>query len=330
MNNAINSNKQLALEQTKVSNDTQRTRIDADQNARQAALAPFQLLEANINSKNAEIAQASRIDLQKKLDTALAMNGLTPLTVDQFRALPDAKMKSFIADQIMDPNLQQGQYGYNATDAVRRVNAAEVPLPAGIDYVRNKLTNFMQSAITAVGPQVFKTLPLEDQNAKIQTSIQTSVQAERNNIPNEGGIFSPAPLSSTVKIPAVFATDIGKALMPLANGNPNYATKSQDVFATAALLIQQGKLTVGQASDQISQIYNAIAADVSNQRQYQRFHIAGPSAETGFRQTVLTGGFNSSTTIDMTKPGAVATTLQRMIYNQGAGAGGVQGAGVGP
>jgi hypothetical protein len=313
-------NTKIGIEQQQLAINDNRLQIEKDQNARQAALAPFQLLLEQTQSADAVIRAQSKADLQQKLNAALVMSNMNPMTVDQYIALPDTKRKQFLADQMMDPNLQGGQYGFNATDAVRRVNSYEIPLPSGVDYVRNKLTDYMQNAITQVGPQLFKTLPLEDQNAKIQGSIQASLAREMNNIPDTGGMFSPPPLLSTVKIPAVFSTDIGKALLPLANGNPQYATKSQDIYAMAATMIHEGKLTVGQAADQISQIYTAIATDVSNQRQYQRFQVVGPSKESGFKQTVLTGGFSSSTTVDNTNAGAVATTLQRMLYNQGAGA----------
>lgn len=308
----------LQLQTKELDLNTIKTQLETDANNRAAAMAPFNELTAKLQSDNLQQVADAKVELNSRLANVSKMYGLQPVTVEMFQAMPDNPLKQWLTQQAMNPNIQDGRYGFDATNSIQIVNKTELPLTPGARITAENLQKTMNSVI---GPEAltFKQLPDAVQHMRIQNGIIDEINKEKGNIPDAGGLYSPPPLVSTLSIGAVAATDIGKTLMSAANSDPNHATKAQEVMATASLLIQQGKLTIPQAAEQVAQIYNAIMADNTINRQYGRFALPTMDATTGYHQTVSIGNvLGSAQNVDLSDSGAVATVLTRMNYYKGA------------
>ena len=201
-----------------------------------------------------------------------------------------------------------------------------------MNLVRSKMIE-TQQRVEGDLQYTWKTLDPAIQHQKLQQGFINMAQGEWNNIPDTGGIYSPAPLSHVLNIPVLSQLSIAKDLAPLAVSDPKYITKPEDFMADAITQIAAGKLTPAQAADQISTIYRGIIADNDTNRQYGRLGLPNLAEEMKFRTTVNIGsGYGTNQVIDMASRPAVEAAITRMIiFRQiGGAAGGMLKGGIGP
>lgn len=335
LNVAINQS-QLDLNKKALDDNDARLLLETNAAKRQEEAAVVSLERNQIALGNEQQSQLGRLDLDARLARAANVWKVAPITFNQLNLMSDGAVKRFWEAQIIDPDVQNGRapaLGYDATDALAKSNAANAPLTPAINYYKDKLITIRDNVIA---PQLYtwKSLSLDTQHAQIQTAIQNEVRKEVNNIPDQGGIFSPGSLRNTLAIgqgPASLAnTQIGAALSPAAKADPTLPTRAGMIIDTAINLINAGKLTIAQASKEINTIYTAIIQDNNEQRQYQLFRLNPLDPQVnGFKTMVQFGNdWGSKAPVNMVSPAAVEALLTRSIirqnYQASFPAGGVQ------
>jgi hypothetical protein len=165
------------------------------------------------------------------------------------------------------------------------------------------------------GDALWKLKTPQEQMILLNDGLRKRINDEVKAIPNEGGVYSPGSALSVAAIPALQNNTVMQQVTTMAAGNRLYALKSQDVMAAAADQIQQKKLTIQQAAQQVSDIYNTVILDNNQRFMYNRFTFNGLDNIVGFKSMVQTGSvFGSRTAVDMANPAAVQELLTRMVY----------------
>lgn len=322
-NVAINA-AQLDLNKQQLADSDARLLLEKDQAARQEQQATVQLALSNLSLGNEQIAAQGRNDLNIRLAKVAQVWKVQPVTIDQLRLMGDGPTRKFWENGIMDPAIQEGNapaLGYDATDALGKANAANAALTPAINYVRDKLITMRDNVIMPL-QMTWKSLSPDTQHVMIQNAIQGDVKKEVNNIPDQGGIFSPGTLRSTLSIgqgeASLANTKIGAALSPAAKADPTLPTKASMIMDTAVQLIQGGKMTPAEAAGEINRIYGAVVQDNNEQRQYQEFRLNPLDPQVnGFKTSVQFGtGWGNKAPVNMLSPSAVEAVLTRAILQQ--------------
>lgn len=315
---------QLGISQRQVDNADARLLLETDQAKRQEQQAAVQLQMSNLTLGNEQIQAQARLDLNSRLAKAADVWKVQPITVEQLRLMGDGPTKQFWERVISDPATQDGRapaLGYDATDALARANAINAPLTPSINHVRDKLITIRDNVIL---PQqlTWKSLSPDTQHAQIQNAIQAEIKKEVANIPDQGGIFSPGSLRSTLSIgqgeASLANTKIGAALAPAAKADPTLATRASMIMDTAVQLIQTGKATPAEMAKEINRIYTAIVQDNNELRQYQEFRISPLDPQVnGYKTSIQFGtDWGSKAAVNMLSPSAVEAVLTRSILRQ--------------
>lgn len=293
-----------------------RTAIAQDQEAR--AKATYEVESQIQNLQLTDLTQKSNAlqFLQGALDKATSTMGLNKMSYQQLQLMGDSPMKRILEQAITDPNIQDGRLGFDTVASLNLANQANLPLPGGQQFVREKL-NDVVNTFASKNAFMMKSWTPETIHANELNAIQTYLNNQSANIPSTGSVFSPNPLKSVLEIPAVQSTDLAKDLNPLWQANPEYKTDANDFMAAAALRIQKGLSTPAEMAAQISQIYNAVLVDINQSRNFGKFSFGGLNSATGFHTSVdMKTGFGGSGVVDMTNKAAVEATLTRMILGQ--------------
>lgn len=265
--------------------------------------------------------QKSLTELNDRLLRASTVLKVNPVTWQQLQVMGDGPQKEFWMRAISDPNIQEsGRLGFDATNALATANNFNLPMTPGINIVREKLINIRDNVIA---PQqlTWKTLSPDSQHLQIQTAISSAVTREAHNIPDQGGIFSPGTLSSTLSIgqgeASLANTKIGAALAPAAKADPNMATRADMIISTASQLIQAGKATPSEMAAEIKRIYTSILVDNNNQRQYGLMGLKAldPNVE-GYNTIVSMGGYGNSKPVNLTSQAQIEALLTRKAIQQ--------------
>lgn len=259
-----------------------------------------------------EDQDASNRDLQKKLDTVTATYGMNRISALEFRQMPNSQYKQMLESAVQDPAALNGLLGVNTAEALVKANALNLPLTPGQNLVRKNLIAIQTAA--EQDPLYPKGRDLQEQAAFVQKAIETSVRAEANNIPAEGGIYSPPPLRTLLANPNVIDMGISKPLADIANKNPLLPTRADDVFATGVAQVVSGKESPEQVAMEINKLYDTSNILNTNAKGYNRWVLPTP---TTFKTAVNPGiGWGTTRSVDMTDYGQVYNLLTRALISQ--------------
>jgi hypothetical protein len=314
----------LDINKRQIDNNDARLLIEQNEAKTREQQAQVNLSLSKINLDNAQLQAEGRADINNRLMKIAQTWKMTPITAEQLNMMSDGPLKQFLMSKLIDPNIQEGKapaLGYDAVDAVSKANAINAPLTPGMNIVREKLIKIESDII---GPQQFtwKQLDPSVQHIQLQNAIQAEVKKEVNNIPDQGGIFSPGSLRATLSIgqgeASLANTKIGAALAPAAKADPTLPTSASMILQTALQLIQAGKATPAEMASEVNRIYTAIIADNNDQRQYQEFRLNPLDPQiNGFKTSVQFGNdWGSKAPVNMVSPSAVEAVLTRMLLRQ--------------
>lgn len=292
----VRADRRLTLSEAQAAREKRRSEIDEENRT----------LMLEERKDNAQAREA----LQTKLNTATDALGMSRVQFKEFQ-LMSGPMKAALESFMTDPDLQEGRLGYNAADALEKVNLMNAPLTPGMNVVRNKLLVIKDA--TAAGDVQWGTRKPAEQTQVVQQKIKETINLERNNIKDEGGVYSPPSLKAVVTNPNLAGLGIVEDLVPLAKANDQYPTRAQNVFDAAMRRIIDGKASPAQAAAEVSKIYDTIMIQNNETFQYSRMALPQMSKATGgFKTSVfITGGWGGSKSIDMSNPAAVEAALTR-------------------
>lgn len=258
----------------------------------------------------------AKTNLTNRLSAVLKTVGAPPMSWEELKLLPDSKLKDRYLRMMNDPDIINGRMGPNPYDAVDTANTFNFPMTPGGDLVRQKLTNII-SAEAANNPGWHSMKPGE-QTMVGNKAVANATSQELKNIPDQGGIYSPASLIATLTIPGVQTLSIAKDLNQLAKNDVMYPTKAQDVFTTALAKIERGESDVKSMAAEMSTLYKAVQVDSNTTRQYQKLALQPLDAKTGYYSTIYSSlmGFGGAKTVNMINPVALEAELTRALLQR--------------
>jgi hypothetical protein len=312
----------VAIEDQKFTIDQAREFRAQREAAQQEEIRKVEFSSANLNNDRLEIAATARADLNSRILTVAKYLNFAPMTIEQLQMLPDVKFKQLVLEMMVDPDLQQnGRYGADPYLALQRLDVMPGTLTAGVQYARDRLHDMYMGAISSRGgPQAWKSYDID---ARHQIANQYMIQ-EMNKakaiIPDTGGLFSPDNLAQVTKNPNLKGSVILGEMQALSTGNPTYALKAQDVMASAVNLLNQKKIDLGQAVEEITKIYKLEIMDVNGRNALERFGARGLNEATGFNQNVQLGVsyISGQSRVNMANKAEVQAALIRMQGGQAA------------
>lgn len=243
-------------------------------------------------------------------------NGASPSNPGAYDKQP-IKIKAAM-DNIMSSMKTIGAYGQNPIDAYNNTQAAGVPPGTAGE----KLTkDYIGKTIAQVESdnREWKSFPAGVQFDKINTALKNKMSNDLSDVSKPGSVYSTPSLATAVKLPMIAVTDIGQAMLPMAN-NPNYTVNGNDLMATANKLIDDGKLDPGKAAAQIVQIGKTLQAATNAAGSFKKFGIPqfGSGPASGYKMSVedqssLSSGMKS---IDMINQAQVESFLTRQAIQR--------------
>lgn len=259
-----------------------------------------------------EEQQAATASIQKRLNTVTTALGMPSVSAGEFKTM-SGPLKNAYESFIQGADIDNGRLGYNAADILGKVNAVNAPLTPDMNIIRKRLTGLANGAAVAYNKanpgQEFGKLPVGAQNLQVQTAIEADTRKEASNVTDENNIYSPAPLSSVLKIPTIASLSLAKDLAPIAASQNLVPTRAQDIYTTALQQVADGKLSPEDAAAQVSTIYKAINLDNTARYKYNRFALPAP---TSYNTTIFTGmSWSNSQTIDMTNAAQLQSVFTR-------------------
>lgn len=234
----------------------------------------------------------------------------------EYRALPIAQ-RTVINDVMFGYKDSTGQAFADTASTISALrNAPFISLGPGVDPIKNKLMN--EYTTIAARPENAAKKPVELEGI-LQKEFGDAYRKELSNIPSEGGIFSPAPLATTLQYaPAFKNTQLYAKLAPLAN--PQQDTRADDVLAAANSMVKDN-IAPAVAAQQVSDLYKIIQNQNNELHNYGRLAIpfmGGDPKFPGFKTAVRDIGYanNASKILDMANPAAVESYLtQQKIFD---------------
>jgi len=274
-----------------------------------------------MQSQDLETKLAGEAQYQKQLNRVGEVFGLQAPTVQILNAMTDSKTKAFWVQAAQDPNVMQGRYGYDVYSALDNLNRSGVVPPPGIAMVQQKLNQVVSDTITKAGLFTWKNLPVEVQHNQLENALKEYINTQSRNIPDSGGLFSAGSLSSVLSIPMVKQTELGKEMSGIAAANPEHPLSAQEVYATGALMIQQGRITPEQFANESTLMFQAAGIDANQKYNYQRLGFDGLNLSTGYRTDIKTGSGPTGATynLNVMNSGAAYDTILKMILREQIG-----------
>lgn len=243
-------------------------------------------------------------ELQLNLDRATAILGMRRITTAEYERAPQAT-KAALFDVMSDPNTAEGRLGYDATDALDNVNKVNAPLTPELQAVKGTMSRWVAEAQNT---PAWAALRPEQKHQVQQDAIMKNVKREAANIPDEHGLYSAPSMYSLNQIPAVNSTIIWKSTFaPQAAASKTKPTSAQAIYEAAFNLVSDNKMDLDRAAKEISQIYQAVAIDNSQQRDYKRL---GLPSQNNYNTSIRTGRGNTAV-VDMTNETQVRNFILR-------------------
>lgn len=325
------SEDQFALEKKRYENELKR--LGFDEKRLKIELDRFELegkkfettekLAAQEITKNTILIEEARGNLeahrmmQERLNIAASVLKEAPPAWQQLKTLsPTNPIRQFWEGMAFDDDIQQKRLGYNAANAVDKVNSANLRFKdaPGLNIVKDLLTQ--QVMPLKIDPLYHNKNPAE-RNALEQTKLNEYFKSQKENIPESGGLYSAPKLSVMMQDKTIQQLQITEDLKKLSI-DPNYSTKPIDVFNSAINRMLKGQVDQQQAAAEIRYFYSQII--LSNNQMYQYETLAVPR-QTNY-QTVISPwpGSPVSIPIDMTNQSQLETLLMRTFYIRQTGA----------
>jgi hypothetical protein len=213
-------------------------------------------------------SQDQRTSYEQSLTRLAIATGSKPMSIGQFTALPKPRIEA--NDKLMAALDTGGSYGIDPLSAVDNLDGAGYKPTTGgeaLTYNFIKTTAAAEAAKYTKGdnsPQGWADMPNDIKYSIMSNAILGRLKSDYDSIPESGSIYSPPPLISTLKLPTVANTDIGKnlsAAIVQKNGqlNETYPTKPEDIWSTALGLVKSGK-SAGDVATQLSTIGKSLQA----------------------------------------------------------------------
>lgn len=265
--------------------------------------------QEQIDAKNRDaVAQAS---LQGKLDLATSALGIPKLSYEEYNKLGGA-----LKDQVDRAAIYFGDPTGSAASPARTlsiVNDLNAPMTPGANITRVQLMDQIKplsSNAEYVNAKPDIKMQMEDQK------LIDFANTQHENITPTGNLYSPGSLQSTLAIPMVASTPLAKALEPLAQ-DKTVPTDFNTIFHTASDLIKNKKASPAEMAAQISQMYQAIAQDVTVTKQFSKFGLPLVGGANGYRVPFSYGQvWRSRDFVDATNKSAVEADLTRMVAQE--------------
>lgn len=289
----------------------QQAQFDSEQAYRTTETAKNNIM---IQSRSDDVADKEAFE--KQLVGSSALLGVNITTAAQFNRAPEA-IKGSLLQVMSNQTVVPGAISLSPAKSLDILNTiGSVGASPGMADTINKLNTYkLNAGIAQDGKSpdpIFTSAKPEIRSALEDNAIRTSVSNEYKNIPVSGGIYSPAPLASVMKLSPLFDTfPLIQDMKPLAVNN-QYPTNPNDFISAAIQSIKSGKSTPEAKANEIAAVFQGIARSNNEVHQYPRFAIPGMNTNT-YNMTVSTSGRNKI--VNMADPTALRTLLTRQIID---------------
>lgn len=298
-----------------------RMQLDINQGYRgaQQALADLSLKERSDKDEDQKVFLDSMNNAIVKLGgSPTTILGLKEMGATQRNAISEVAANGNFAAENPDLN-KFVPISASPSKAVDLLNTSQLPGTPGMNYTAKYISDIADGE--KAQPTFTAMTNAEGRNILLDNAVRASTEAELKNINPTSGLFHPAPLSSVLKIPVIAASDLGKALMPLAAANVTAPTDPNQVLAVASKLVQDAggnpTASANAIAAQVSNMFRGIAGDNAAIRQYTRFGITKVPGVSGvpFNMSIQNpqAVFGGSRVIDMTNQSAVAAAITHKI-----------------
>lgn len=265
-----------------------------------------------VKMKNLQIAalqenKDAQDELIKRINAARTTLGQPPTSWKAFSIEPTAVKEKWqqIASSFATAGGMIGENPVNSVDVLRSVGAQ---LPSGAPQLIVKAVQKAEHDAMGANP-AWKSLSKDQQRGEVLTRFGQQFKNEEGNIPEEGGILTPAPLSTWAKIPALAKGPIMSSLAPIAT--PNMKLTPELIMSQGEQLIAAGKIDKYQAATEISTIFRTAAQETSNTKWFDRFGIPLQKTFKAPLEMNPNGAWSNKSIIDNANPNAVLNALTR-------------------
>lgn len=282
--------------------------------------------------KAAEGNEEAKKALTTKLSVGLPQLNMAPMSYNEWEhSQPQFRAK--VEQMLTQTDIMNGHYGYNTAASVENVEGLGINLNPGENLLYQQLSEIRNRVVSeteggtyktidgkTAPPVAWKSLTPTEQNSRFQMAVQSRMKSDFSLIPKSGSVYSPPPLRTLVANPNVINMPLAKELAPLA------ANQTQDadptlVMTTAANMISQGKMSAGDASEQIAKMYQTGMQLNAQAYQYSKWQLGAPTADTGYNMTVNYGGGigafgRFSRPVNMANSADIQNALTRMLIAQ--------------
>lgn len=251
--------------------------------------------------------------------TVASVVGVKPPSYQMYEKM-DPRTRTQWDNWISDPDFRNGMLAQTPAEALQKANDFDFPLTPGANILRRQLVDVESSVVNQFGMS-WKGLGKDVQANEVNKAIKLKAINEMHNIPSEGGIYSPPPLDTTLKLPSLQGLPLVEAMRPLAN--KNYPTKPDDFIATADKLIAKPE-DIPAVAAQIAQVYKGVIMNNQSTKMYNLFAFDSSlqlSDKSGFKTTVQSDNtWKGHEVVNMADPANVTSFLTRRFiqrkYNQ--------------
>lgn len=300
-----------------VSLNEYRTALATREANQTSVLKGIQADQEAMRSSDIAKAQVAKSHLDGLLAKASTLLNIPLVTTDTFPFLP-TNIKEILTSTmlIQDPG-SQAMYGKDPVDSLRNLEKMPVGLAGGSEYTKQRLLDVRMEAVKLFGgEQGYRIAEQADKagaDHKLNNRMIAIINEQMKAIPDKDSIFSPNPLAAISKMASLGGNPIIEAMQPLLKSEPNHPLRAQEAFDMSLKLVQDGKLTLDQATMHLVQIYDSALQDTQQRNRLSQFGMQGLNTQTGFRVNVRTGlpFVSGIQNVDMTNQAAVLSALTR-------------------
>ena len=193
-----------------------------------------------------------------------------------------------IDDFMINRNMTGGALAKSPAAMLQKMEAVgSVGGTPGMALTTNTLNSWKAGA--AIDPRtgqpnfIYNNAKPEVKRAMEDAVIESKAQSEAQNIPSEGGLYSPPPLAATLRGNIVSKLPISKDLEVLAK-NPQYPLKPDDIINTAIERIKKGS-SVASEANQINTIFKQVTDTLNQSKNYKIFAL--PELQNTYNMSVI-------------------------------------------
>lgn len=211
-----------------------------------------------------------------RLNSVTGPLGMQVKNFFDYKQLSPAAQKG-IDDMMINSAVMGGAIGKSPAEVLSKMEAVgSVGGTPGMALVVNTLNKAKASAAVAADGKtpnfLYNQAKPEVKQALENGVIESKVQAEHRNIPTEGGLYSPPPLTTTLRGEVVGKLPLALSLLPLA-ANPQYSTKPEDIVTAALDRMKKGQGTPATEANQIVTMFKQVTDTLNQSKNYKFFAL---------------------------------------------------------